>query len=46
MTGKLIMKQNRVTGGQKLQAASLPDGVYLVVVDGKDTFFTQRIIKE
>ena len=40
------MLLGQVTSGQKVKAAALPTGVYLVVVNGDSTYFTQRIIKE
>ena len=46
MTGKRLMWLGQVTSGQKVKATALPTGVYLVVVNGDSTYFTQRIIKE
>ena len=46
MTGKQLMRINNVTCGQKVKATALQTGVYLVVVNGEDAYFTQRIIKE
>lgn len=46
MTGKRLMLLGQVTSGQKVKATALQTGVYLVVVNGDSTYFTQRIIKE
>ena len=46
MTGKRLMLLGQVTSGQKVKATALQTGVYLVVVNGEDAYFTQRIIKE
>ena len=46
VTGKQLMQLGQVTSGQKVKAAALQTGVYLVVVSGEDAYFTQRIIKE
>ena len=46
MTGKRLMLLGQVTSGQKVKAAALQTGVYLVVVNGEDAYFTQRIIKD
>jgi len=45
MSGALQMRQEMVKSGQKVNAATLPTGIYLVVVNGKADF-TQRIIKD
>jgi hypothetical protein len=46
MTGKRLMRISQLSSKQKVKAAALPTGVYLVVVNGDSTYFTQRIIKE
>jgi hypothetical protein len=46
MSGALQMRQEQVKSGQKVNAATLPTGIYLVVVNGKEAYFTQRIIKQ
>ena len=46
MTGKRLMLLGQVTSGQKVKATALQTGVYLVVVNGENAYFTQRIIKE
>ena len=46
MTGKRLMRLSQVSSKQQVKAAALPTGVYLVVVNGDSTYFTQRIIKE
>ena len=46
MTGKQLIVLGQVTSGQKVKATALQTGVYLVVVNGEDAYFTQRIIKD
>jgi hypothetical protein len=46
MSGALQMRQEQVKSGQKVNAATLPTGIYLVVINGKEAYFTQRIIKQ
>jgi hypothetical protein len=46
MSGTLQMRQEMVTSGQKVNATTMPTGIYVVVVNGKEAYFTQRIIKQ
>ena len=46
VTGKLLMKRNNVHSGEKITVTALPTGVYLVVVNADNAYFTQQIVKE
>jgi len=46
MSGKLLMKIEQMHSGRRVNASALQPGIHLVVVNGENAYFTQRIIKE
>ena len=46
MTGQRLILSSQVRNGQRINATTLPTGVYLVVVSGDNTYSTHRIIKD
>ena len=46
MAGVLQTQLEQMTANQMVNATALQTGVYIVVVNGDNTHFTQRIIKE
>ncbi len=45
MSGKLLLTQEQVRSGQRVDASALPAGIHLVVVNTPAASFTRRIVK-
>ncbi len=46
MSGKLLMKIEQMHSGRRVNASALQPGIHLVMVNGENAYFTQRIIKD